>query len=164
MLSAAVVRDAAPGADEIVGDVIDVLVALTDFQEFKDMMVAHRKGRDNGLAAAVVVASIEPRGHATRDGARGYSTSDSARDHATSDDACGHAASDKARSHATRDEGGPSPAGAAGAAISVSAADLRARRQQQLSSGCVGGAASAMETLSVGGKAREGKGVGESKG
>ena len=59
-------------ADEIVGDVIDILVALTDFREFKDMMVAHRKGRDNGLALAAATAAvatgIEPRGgHATRD-------------------------------------------------------------------------------------------------
>ncbi|CAN0270256.1 unnamed protein product, partial [Laminaria digitata] len=41
--------------DEIVGDVVDILVALTDFQEFKDMMVAHRKGRDKGLALAAAV-------------------------------------------------------------------------------------------------------------
>lgn len=36
-------------AGEVVGDVIDILMAVGDFAEFKGMMVAHRKGRDNGL-------------------------------------------------------------------------------------------------------------------
>lgn len=34
---------------EVAGDVIDILMAVGDFTEFKGMMVAHRKGRDNGL-------------------------------------------------------------------------------------------------------------------
>eukprot|EP00752_Nemacystus_decipiens_P009246 g8259.t1 len=35
--------------EEVVGDVIDILMAVGDFTEFKGMMVAHRKGRHNGL-------------------------------------------------------------------------------------------------------------------
>ena len=119
-------------ADEIVGDVIDILVALTDFREFKDMMVAHRKGRDNGLAlaaaTAVVVTGIEPRGSGG-----------------------GHAARDEA--------GAPVATGAAAAAV-----DFRARQQQQQPRGFVGGNASAADALSMGGRAREGRGIGESKG
>ncbi|CBJ30390.1 ADP-ribosylation factor-like 2 binding protein [Ectocarpus siliculosus] len=34
---------------EVVDDVSDILMAVGDFAEFKGMMVAHRKGRDNGL-------------------------------------------------------------------------------------------------------------------
>ncbi|CAN0466777.1 unnamed protein product [Ectocarpus sp. 12 AP-2014] len=41
---------------EVVGDVIDILMAVGDFAEFKGMMVAHRKGRDNGLV--VTSASV----------------------------------------------------------------------------------------------------------
>lgn len=36
-------------ADEVVGDVVDILAAMGDFDEFKGMMVAHRAGHDNGL-------------------------------------------------------------------------------------------------------------------
>lgn len=36
-------------ADEVVGDVVDILAAMGDFNEFKGMMVAHREGRGNGL-------------------------------------------------------------------------------------------------------------------
>lgn len=40
-------------ADEIVGDVFDMLMAVGDFDEFKSMMLAHRKGRDHGLVGAM---------------------------------------------------------------------------------------------------------------
>lgn len=39
-----------PTADEVVGDVFDMLTALGDFDEFKSMMLAHRVGRNRGLA------------------------------------------------------------------------------------------------------------------
>lgn len=45
---------------------IDILTALGDFVEFKRMMVAHRKGRDNGLvvtSAPVVAPGVETRHH-----------------------------------------------------------------------------------------------------
>lgn len=93
------------------------------------MMVAHRKGRDNGLAlagaTAVVVTAIEPRGGGGDGG------------------------------HATRDE-----AGAPGAAGAAAAVDFRARQQQ--SRGFMGDTAS--DAPSMEGKAREGRGTGESKG
>lgn len=125
-------------ADEIVGDVVDILVALTDFREFKDVMVAHRKGRDNGLAlaaaTAVVVTGIEPHGGGGGGG------------------------------HAARDEADAPVAAGAGAAAAAAAVDFRARQQQQPSRGFVGGNASAADALSMGGRAREGRGFGESKG
>ncbi|CAM9262945.1 unnamed protein product, partial [Pylaiella littoralis] len=46
--------------DEIVGDVIDILTASGDFVEFKHMMVAHRKGRDNGLTVRSAPAGMAP--------------------------------------------------------------------------------------------------------
>eukprot|EP00903_Cladosiphon_okamuranus_P016219 g14966.t1 len=59
--------------DEVVGDVIDILMAVGDFTEFKGMMVAHRKGRDNGLVVttAAVAAAVETRGGRQEQAKRG---------------------------------------------------------------------------------------------
>lgn len=40
---------------------IDILTALGDFVEFKRMMVAHRKGRDNGLVVVTSATVRTPR-------------------------------------------------------------------------------------------------------
>lgn len=50
------------GADEIVGDVFDMLMAAGDFDEFKSTMVAHRKGRDHGLVGATATG-VGSQGH-----------------------------------------------------------------------------------------------------
>lgn len=46
-------------ADEIVGDVLDILMALGDFDEFKAMMLAHRAGRKRGL---MEIENVGPNG------------------------------------------------------------------------------------------------------
>lgn len=57
-------------ADEVVGDVFDMLMALGDFEEFKSMMLAHRAGRKRGLTGVGSVGSCSPLGSGEHYGAR----------------------------------------------------------------------------------------------
>lgn len=47
--------------DEIIGDVFDMLVAMGDFGEFKQMMLAHRAGRSCGMTEVTSRLGEQPR-------------------------------------------------------------------------------------------------------